>query len=67
VGRSFSRWLLVGAHLVQIRSHRVKIENTIKAKARIRFNAWHEVCGLSLTRSVTKIVRNMHLCTSETR
>ena len=67
VGRAFSRSLLFGGHLVQTRSHRVKIGDPLKAKARIRFNTWHEVFGFSLTGSVRKIVRNTHLCTSETR
>jgi len=58
VGRAFSRSLPVIDHLVQTKSHRVKIGNPIKAKARIRFNAWHGVFRLSLTGSVRKIVRN---------
>jgi hypothetical protein len=67
VGRAFSRSLPVIGHLVQTKSHRVKIGNPIKAKARIRFNTSHGVLRLSLTGSVRKIVRNTHLCTSETR
>ena len=67
VRRAFSRSLPVSGHLVQTRSHRVKIGNSIEAKARIRFNNGHGVSRLSLTDSFRKIVRNTHLCTSETR
>ena len=67
VGRAFSLSLPVIGHLVQTKSHRVKIGNPVKAKARIRFNTWHGVSRLSLTGSVRKIVPNTHLCTSETR
>src|SRR3979409_732056 len=43
VGRVFSRSLSVGGHLVQTRSHRIKIGSPLKPKARIRFNTWHGV------------------------
>ena len=66
VGTTFFRWFPVGGHLVQTRSHWIKLGSPLKARARIRFYTWHGVSRLSLTGSVRKIVRNTHLCTSET-
>jgi hypothetical protein len=66
-GSAFSRSFPFGGHLAQIKLHRVEIGDPHKAKARIRFDTWHGVSRLSLTGSVRKIVRNTHLCASETR
>jgi len=62
VGRAFFRCLPVGDHLVQTRSHRIKLGNPVKAKARIRFNVLHRMSRFSFTGSVRKIVHNTHPC-----